>query len=113
MTLENCADIHTKPGSLKEDRQYSESQDQSVQGVSKAEVHDSSFPVISQKVPSLPNLKNPDLDPTMLALFFPVVSFMIRYETAYVALTLFEPHAIFSVIPTRAPLTGLGFACVI
>ncbi|CAL2228959.1 unnamed protein product [Prunus armeniaca] len=65
VTLDNYADIHTKPGSATEDRQYSESQDQWVQGVLKAEVHDSSFPVISQKVPSLPNLKNADLDPTI------------------------------------------------
>ncbi|BBG93601.1 ARM repeat superfamily protein, partial [Prunus dulcis] len=65
VTLDNYADIHTKPGSATEDRQYSVSQDQWVQGVLKAEVHDSSFPVISQKVPSLPNLKNADLDPTI------------------------------------------------
>ncbi|XP_068317761.1 protein SEMI-ROLLED LEAF 2 [Pyrus communis] len=65
VTLENYADIYTKPGSLKEDRQYSESQDQWVNGVLKAEVHDSSFPVISQKVTSLPSLENPDLDPTI------------------------------------------------
>jgi hypothetical protein len=74
--MENYTDIHTKPGTAKEDGQYSESQDQWVQGVLKAEVHDSSFPDVSQKVPSLPNLKNPDLDPTMLVLFFPMISFM-------------------------------------
>lgn len=66
-------DIHTKPGSAKEDGQYFKSQDQWVQGVLKAEVHDSSFPDVSQKVPSL---KNPDLDPTMLVFFFPMISFM-------------------------------------
>lgn len=65
VTMENYTDIHTKPGTAKEDGQYSESQDQWVQGVLKAEVHDSSFPDVSQKVPSLPNLKNPDLDPTI------------------------------------------------
>ncbi|RXI00783.1 hypothetical protein DVH24_001017 [Malus domestica] len=65
VTLENYGDIYTKPVSLKEDRRYSESQDQWVNGVLKAEVHDSSFPVISQKVTSLPSLENPDLDPTI------------------------------------------------
>lgn len=50
----------------KEDGQYSQSEDQWVQGVLKAEEHGSSFPDISKKVPLLPNLMaNPHLDPTM------------------------------------------------
>ncbi|XP_050372855.1 protein SEMI-ROLLED LEAF 2 isoform X2 [Argentina anserina] len=65
VTLENCTDFHTKPGNAKEDGQVSESQNQWVQGVLKADGHDSSFPDVSQKVPSLPNLKNPELGPTI------------------------------------------------
>lgn len=56
--------ISSKNG--KEDDLYSQSQDQWVQGVVKAEEHDSSFPDISKKVPSLPSaLTNPHLDPTV------------------------------------------------
>nr|XP_011457274.1 PREDICTED: uncharacterized protein LOC101313176 isoform X3 [Fragaria vesca subsp. vesca] len=65
VTLENYTDIHTRPGSAKEGGQFSESQHQWVQGVLKAEVHDSSFPDVSQKVPSLPILNTLDLDPTI------------------------------------------------
>ncbi|XP_061990163.1 protein SEMI-ROLLED LEAF 2 isoform X2 [Rosa rugosa] len=65
VTMENYTNMHTKPGSVKEDGQFSESQHQWVQEALKAEVHDSSFPDVSQKVPSLPNLKTPDLDPTI------------------------------------------------
>ncbi|XP_040374312.1 protein SEMI-ROLLED LEAF 2 isoform X2 [Rosa chinensis] len=65
VTLENYTDMHTKSGSVKEDGQFSESQHQWVQEALKAEVHDSSFPDVSQKVLSLPNLKTPDLDPTI------------------------------------------------
>lgn len=63
-------DIYPKPGSLKEDKQYYKSQGQWVNGVLKEEVHDSSLPVISQKVPSVPSPENPVLDPKMLVLFF-------------------------------------------
>ncbi|KAM5570144.1 protein SEMI-ROLLED LEAF 2 [Rosa sericea] len=65
VTMENYTDIHTKPGSVKEDGQFPESQHQWVQEAVKAEVHDSSFSDVSQKVPSLPNLKTPDLDLTI------------------------------------------------
>ncbi|KAG2726037.1 hypothetical protein I3760_01G093500 [Carya illinoinensis] len=65
VTLENYMDLQNSTNT-KEDGQYSQSEDQWVQGVLKAEEHGSSFPDISKKVPLLPNLMaNPHLDPTM------------------------------------------------
>ncbi|KAK7832437.1 protein efr3 like protein [Quercus suber] len=66
VTLENYMDLQISSKNGKEDDLYSQSQDQWVQGVVKAEEHDSSFPDISKNVPSLPSaLTNPPLDPTM------------------------------------------------
>ncbi|KAK9988545.1 hypothetical protein SO802_028784 [Lithocarpus litseifolius] len=66
VTLENYMDLQISSKNGKEDDLYSQSQDQWVQGVVKAEERDSSFPDISKKAPSLPSaLTNPHLDPTM------------------------------------------------
>lgn len=56
-----------KPETTGEDKQHSQNQDQWVQGVLKKEENSSSFPDISDKVPSLPNLINgkPELDTTV------------------------------------------------
>ncbi|XP_030937775.1 uncharacterized protein LOC115963033 isoform X1 [Quercus lobata] len=66
VTLENYMDLQMSSKNGKEDVLHSQSQDQWVLGVVKAEEHDSSFPDISKKVPSLPSaLTNPHLDPTI------------------------------------------------
>ncbi|KAA8531396.1 hypothetical protein F0562_006108 [Nyssa sinensis] len=66
-TLENYVDLPMNPENAKLVKQYSQSQDQWVQGVVEAKDHGSSFPDISRKVPSVPNLINskPELNPTM------------------------------------------------
>lgn len=66
VTLENYMDLKNNSKNGKEDGLNSQSQDQWVQGVLKADEHGSSFPNIHKKVTSLPNtLTNPHLDPTM------------------------------------------------
>ncbi|KAM3702515.1 hypothetical protein ACB098_04G031700 [Castanea mollissima] len=66
VTLENYMDLQISSKNGKEDDLYSQSQDQWVQGVVKAEERDSSFPDINKKVPLLPSaLTNPHLDPTI------------------------------------------------
>uniref|UniRef100_A0A5B7APT7 ARM repeat superfamily protein n=1 Tax=Davidia involucrata TaxID=16924 RepID=A0A5B7APT7_DAVIN len=65
VTLENYMDLPMNPENAKQGKQCS--QDQWVQGVLEAKDLGSSFPDISKKVPSVPNLINskPELNPTV------------------------------------------------
>ncbi|KAL3506672.1 hypothetical protein ACH5RR_032054 [Cinchona calisaya] len=64
VTLENYMELLTDLESCKLDKKNSNLSEQWVQGVLKAENHDSSFPDISQKVPSLPNIINSKMEMT-------------------------------------------------
>ncbi|XP_059632893.1 protein SEMI-ROLLED LEAF 2 [Cornus florida] len=67
VTLENYVDLQMNPENAKQGKQYSQTQDQWVEGVVTAEVRGSSFPDVSKKVPNIPNLINAkaELDPTV------------------------------------------------
>ncbi|KAK9287696.1 hypothetical protein L1049_016134 [Liquidambar formosana] len=65
VTLENYMDHQMNQENSNQDRQYSQPQDQWIQGVIRTEDHGSSFLDISKKVPSLSNhiSSGPELDP--------------------------------------------------
>lgn len=68
VTLENYKELQMNSENATQDEQYSQPQDQWVQGVIRADNHGSSFPDISKKVSSsLSNFAsiNPELDPMM------------------------------------------------